>query len=49
MVAMETKNDPILSQVLYYTKNGQPEKQEPIFFPYFFKRFKLSQEEDVLI
>lgn len=49
MVAMETKRDPILSKVLYFTKNGWPAHPGPEFFPYFSKRFELTHEDDILL
>lgn len=49
MVATETKKDPILSKVLYFTKHGWPEKPGPEYFPYHTKSLELTQEDSVLI
>lgn len=48
MFATETRKDPILSKVLYFTKHGWPEKPGPQYFPYYTKRLELMQEDGVL-
>ena len=49
MVTQETKNDPVLREVLHYTKNGWPEKPEERFQPYYNKRLELTHEDGVLL
>lgn len=46
---MDTRKDPILSKVLYYSKGGWPGKHEPDLLPYFNKLFELSHEDAVLL
>ena len=49
MVTQETKNDPVLREVLHYTKNGWPEKPEERFQSYYNKRLELTHEDGVLL
>jgi len=49
MITSETRRDPILSQVLHYTKEGWPDKPKPELLPYFHKRMELTHEDDVLL
>ncbi|CAB4041554.1 Hypothetical predicted protein, partial [Paramuricea clavata] len=49
MVAMETKKDPVLSNVLDFTKNGWPEKPQPELQPYHTRRLELSHEDGILL
>ncbi|CAB4007683.1 Retrovirus-related Pol poly from transposon [Paramuricea clavata] len=49
MVAMETKKDPVLSNVLDFTKNGWPEKPQPELQLYHTRRLELSHEDGILL
>ncbi|XP_031572639.1 uncharacterized protein K02A2.6-like [Actinia tenebrosa] len=48
-VVKETKEDPVLSRVLHYTKDGWPSKPEVDFLPYYNKRLELTHEDGVLL
>ena len=49
MMTQETKNDPVLREVIHYTKKGWLEKPEERFQPYYNKRLELTHEDGVLL
>ena len=48
-VARETRNDPVLSKVGHYTRNGWPTEIPTEFLPYYNRRIEITIEQGVLL